>query len=154
MFRPGGEHRTFKLTKDTVVIGRREDCDLRIPLSEISRKHSRLVKNGIGYTVEDMGSSNGTYVNGRRVQSLELEPGDTLQLGSIVFVLQVDGEPAISQMKPIVLSPKSPDNADSHVLVAPDDAGQDQDDELAILNSDSQIDLSASEVPTQISSKK
>jgi pSer/pThr/pTyr-binding forkhead associated (FHA) protein len=103
MIRSGGEHRPFAIRKDVTVIGRREDCDLRIPLSDISRKHCRLVRAGPAFTVEDMGSSNGTFVNGRRVQSLELEAGDTLQVGPVVFVLQVDNDPLMEDMHPITV---------------------------------------------------
>jgi pSer/pThr/pTyr-binding forkhead associated (FHA) protein len=101
MYRPGGENRVFKLSRDATVIGRREDCDLRIPLGEISRKHCKIVRSGESFMVEDMGSSNGTYVNGRRVQSLDLEAGDTIQVGPVVFVLQIAGEPAADAIAPI-----------------------------------------------------
>jgi pSer/pThr/pTyr-binding forkhead associated (FHA) protein len=101
MYRPGGENRVFKLSRDVTVIGRREDCDLRIPLGEISRKHCKIIRSGDSFLVEDMGSSNGTYVNGRRVQSLDLDAGDTVQVGPVVFVLQIAGEPAADAIAPI-----------------------------------------------------
>lgn len=112
MYRPGGENRVFKLSRDATVIGRREDCDLRIPLGEISRKHCRIVRSDDGFLVEDMGSSNGTYVNGKRVQSLDLEAGDTVQIGPVVFVLQIAGEPAADAIAPITtgqVRERSPD---------------------------------------------
>src|SRR5262245_42368052 len=68
MFRSDGERRSFSIARDMTVIGRREDCDLRIPLGDVSRKHCRLVRDGDMLKVEDLGSSNGTYLNGRRVQ--------------------------------------------------------------------------------------
>ena len=94
MFRSDGERRSFSIARDMTVIGRREDCDLRIPLGEVSRKHCRLIRDGDALKLEDLGSSNGTYLNGQRVQESQLNPGDTLQVGPVVFVLQVDGEPA------------------------------------------------------------
>lgn len=100
MFRGEGERRSFSLVRDVTVIGRREDCDFRIPLGEISRKHCRLIKDGESLRAEDLGSSNGTFVNGQRVQEAELSPGDTLKVGSVVFVVQMDGVPAESDMKP------------------------------------------------------
>lgn len=114
MYRPGGENRVFKLSRDVTVIGRREDCDLRIPLGEISRKHCKIVRSGGSFLVEDMGSSNGTYVNGRRVQSLDLEAGDTVQVGPVVFVLQIAGEPAANAIAPITTGQIRERNADSH----------------------------------------
>ena len=46
MFRGEGERRSFSLPRDVTVMGRREDCDLRIPLGEVSRKHCRLIADG------------------------------------------------------------------------------------------------------------
>src|SRR3982750_1778440 len=77
MFRAGGERRSFSITRDVTVIGRREDCDFRIPLGDISRKHCRLIKEDNALKIEDLGSSNGSYVNGKRIHEAELQPGDT-----------------------------------------------------------------------------
>src|SRR5439155_12355489 len=101
MFRPDGQRRSFAISRDVTVIGRREDCDFRIPLGEISRKHCRLIKNGEVVKVEDLGSSNGTFCNGLRVQEADLNPGDTLQVGPAVFVVQVDGTPNEDEMAPV-----------------------------------------------------
>jgi len=104
MFRADGQRRSFSVTRDMTVIGRREDCDLRIPLSDVSRKHCRMILNGDAIKVEDLGSSNGTYVNGERVQQAELTPGDTLQVGPVVFVVQVDGFPADEDLNPVTVA--------------------------------------------------
>ena len=103
MFRPDGQRRSFSVTREMTVIGRREDCDLRIPLSDVSRKHCRVILNGETIKVEDLGSSNGTYRNGERVQQAEVSPGDTLQIGPVVFVLQVDGFPADEDLTPVTV---------------------------------------------------
>jgi hypothetical protein len=100
MFRSDGERRSFSIMRDMTVIGRREDCDLRIPLSDVSRKHCRLVRDGETLRLEDLGSSNGTYCNGERVQEAVLAPGDTLQVGPVQFVLQIDGQPADDELAP------------------------------------------------------
>ncbi len=101
MFRPDGQRRSFSVTRDVTLMGRREDCDFRIPLGEISRKHCRLLKQDGAVMLEDLGSSNGTYHNGLRVsQTVELAPGDSISLGSVTFVLQVDGVPAEDEMFP------------------------------------------------------
>jgi predicted component of type VI protein secretion system len=100
MFRADGERKSFSITRDVTVIGRREDCDFRIPLGDISRKHCRLIKEDSLLKVEDLGSSNGTYVNGKRIHEAEVQPGDTIQIGPCVFVAQLDGEPADEQLHP------------------------------------------------------
>ena len=98
MFRENGERRSFSLTRDVTVIGRREDADFRIPLSDVSRKHSRLIKDGDALLIEDLGSSNGTYHNGVRVQEAEVHAGDTIQVGPIQFVVQIDGVPSEDEL--------------------------------------------------------
>ena len=103
MFRSDGQRRSFSVTRDITVIGRREDCDLRIPLGDVSRKHCRLIIDGENIRVEDLGSSNGTYRNGERVQQTDLAAGDTLQAGPVVFVLQVDGSPADDELQPVTV---------------------------------------------------
>ena len=108
MFKTDGNRRSFSLRKDMTVIGRREDCDLRIPLGEISRKHCRLIKDGETLKVEDLGSSNGTYHNGVRIQESAIQPGDTVQVGSIAFVVQMDGQPADDQLHPILAGTAPP----------------------------------------------
>lgn len=103
MFRSDGERRSFSIARDMTVIGRREDCDLRIPLGEVSRKHCRLVRDGDTLKIEDLGSSNGTFLNARRVQEAMLSPGDSIQVGPVVFVLQIDGVPADDELSPVSL---------------------------------------------------
>ena len=104
MFRSDGERRSFSMARDMTVIGRREDCDLRIPLGEVSRKHCRILRDGDSLKLEDLGSSNGTFLNGQRVQEAMLGPGDTVQVGPVVFVLQVDGQPADDELQPVTMA--------------------------------------------------
>ena len=101
MFRSDGERRSFSMARDMTVVGRREDCDLRIPLGEVSRKHCRIVRDGDSLKLEDLGSSNGTFLNGSRVQEALLSPGDTIQVGPVVFVLQIDGQPSDDELQPV-----------------------------------------------------
>lgn len=102
MFRPDGERRSFSIVRNMTVIGRREDCDLRIPVGDVSRKHCRIVKDGDSLRIEDLGSSNGTYHNGVRVEKdVAISAGDSVQVGPVVFVLQVDGFPADEDLHPV-----------------------------------------------------
>lgn len=103
MFRSDGERRSFSMARDMTVIGRREDCDLRIPLGEVSRKHCRILRDGDSLKLEDLGSSNGTFLNGQRVQEAMLSPGDTIQVGPVVFVLQIDGAPSDDELRPVTM---------------------------------------------------
>ena len=99
MFRENGERKGFALTADTTTVGRTSACDLRIPLSEVSRKHCQFVRYTDRVVLQDLGSSNGTYVNNKRVAELQLEAGDNVVVGPVVFTVQIDGDPA--EIKPV-----------------------------------------------------
>lgn len=76
----------------TTVIGRHSDCDICLPSDEVSRKHAKILVTADGLYVEDMGSSNGTFVNGRRVRREKIEPGDELKLDTVRFLVQSPGQ--------------------------------------------------------------
>ena len=71
----------LKLDGPKFGLGRHPDNQACIDDDGISRFHARISVEGEKYWVEDLGSSNGTYINGRRVTSCELNNGDTLNLG-------------------------------------------------------------------------
>ena len=102
MFRADGERRSFSLPRTITVIGRREDCDLRIPLGDVSRKHCRFIADNDVLRIEDLGSSNGTFHNGVRIQEAVVSPGDSVQVGPVTFVVQINGVPADDEIQPIV----------------------------------------------------
>lgn len=60
--------RRYKLAEREYVIGRRSDCQIFVPDMRVSRQHARLTKDGDGWTLVDLGSNNGTYVNGVRLE--------------------------------------------------------------------------------------
>lgn len=68
-----------------MVLGRLPACDLTVDDPSVSRKHARVERDGDGYAVVDLGSSNGIFQNGRRVERAELRAGDLLTLGSVAF---------------------------------------------------------------------
>ena len=81
--------RVLKLQCEETVIGRRQDCDLRIPSTDVSRRHCLLSMHDGCLNVEDLDSVNGTYVNGRRTSGRQIiMPGDRLQIGPVTFVAE------------------------------------------------------------------
>jgi hypothetical protein len=74
------------------VIGRHHECDIAIASEEISRRHAQVKPTADGVLVEDLGSSNGTFINGQRVQTGVLKNGDELRLDAIRFMLVVPGQ--------------------------------------------------------------
>jgi len=90
---PDGKQTEIPLRKPVQLIGRQTDCQIRIPSGQVSRHHCELTISGEKIAVRDLGSSNGTYVNKRRVTQTELSPGDLIAVADLVFVLRVDGRP-------------------------------------------------------------
>ncbi|ODS63511.1 MULTISPECIES: FHA domain-containing protein [unclassified Arenimonas] len=74
-----------------VVIGRAAEADIPVAADEISRRHALVKPTQDGVSVEDLGSSNGTYINGKRVQQGFLKPGDELRLDAVRFILVAPG---------------------------------------------------------------
>jgi pSer/pThr/pTyr-binding forkhead associated (FHA) protein len=72
----------YPLTGLIKEIGRTSECDLYIPDDErVSRVHARLDWDGTGWVLVDLGSTNGTVVNGEKITERRLEPGDVLEIG-------------------------------------------------------------------------
>jgi pSer/pThr/pTyr-binding forkhead associated (FHA) protein len=95
--------RTLKLGKGITTVGRHEDCQLRIGSSQVSRKHCQLFEKNGTLVVLDLGSSNGTFVNGKRIDGQEaLAPGDVLSLGKVKLRIEKLGTagPAPAAKKP------------------------------------------------------
>ena len=105
--------KTFPIAKE-MIIGRQHDCDIPIAAEEISRHHVRIKPGAEGLLVEDLGSANGTYINGKRVQQGLLKAGDELRLDSIRFMLIAPGmEIPRSADKPTAPSALRPESAGS-----------------------------------------
>ncbi len=78
-----GEKMAIPTSKDVLVVGRDEGCDVVIDASQVSRQHARLTRTPEGFRVEDLGSANGTFVNGQRIsRPTLLKPEDWVGLGS------------------------------------------------------------------------
>ncbi len=83
--------RTYPLSIGSTVIGRGDQANLRLPDVGISRRHARLDYDGSQVVLTDLGSTNGTMVNGQRVSAVALNPGDMIQLGTTTLTFRVDG---------------------------------------------------------------
>ncbi len=75
--------KVFHLDGDHLIMGRSTDCHITIEDMNVSRRHAELLLTSQGYQIQDLGSKNGTFVNGKLVNSFSpLSPGDEVMLGS------------------------------------------------------------------------
>ncbi|MGF1595793.1 MAG: ATP-binding cassette domain-containing protein [Acidimicrobiales bacterium] len=74
-----------------LVLGRADECDISIPDPLVSRRHARFILGPTGGRIVDLGSDNGTYVNGQRVRESTVGEGDLVEVGKAQFVL-TDGQ--------------------------------------------------------------
>ena len=86
--REGGESRTVQLDHEVLTIGRLSDCEVVVADKGASRRHAQLrSKDGV-WTLTDLGSTNGTRLNGQTVQTRALEDGDRITIGTTVLEFQ------------------------------------------------------------------
>jgi pSer/pThr/pTyr-binding forkhead associated (FHA) protein len=72
---------SFFPSGERMVIGRSPECDVFLDDVTVSRKHAELVQAGDTFTISDLGSLNGTFVNRKRIESAQLEDDDEVQIG-------------------------------------------------------------------------
>lgn len=94
LIRTGGgrEGEVVGLDTDVVTIGRSPHSDLFLDDVTVSRHHARVLRDEVGYLVEDLNSLNGTYVNRKRIERHQLLDGDELQIGKfkLAFLEQAE----------------------------------------------------------------
>lgn len=90
---PDCARRIMPLGRDEVRLGRGADCLLRLTERNVSRNHARLRPQADGWLVEDLGSYNGTYINGERISKGELRAGDWLGVGDFELAVYDESQP-------------------------------------------------------------
>ncbi len=133
----GASRRVFPLSSDVTVIGRRRNCDLRIPLESVSRRHCQLTREGDQLQLQDLGSRNGTFLNGKQVETSGVNAGDVIKVGPLVFTVQVDGLPEDVTGPGITPPPTRDPTDDKQDALA--DSVLDLDDELDLDLDDSDV---------------
>src|SRR5438045_3472981 len=83
---------TEELAKDLTLVGRTEDCDLRLDHMSVSKLHCILVRTEGLVLVRDLGSTNGTRVNGQRVRRAALLPNDNLAIATFRYTVAFGGD--------------------------------------------------------------
>lgn len=112
----------MKISQSRTVFGRGEEANVRVPVSKISRKHCAFTLSEAGdLAVEDLGSSNGTFVNQEKIQSRPIAGGDLVSFGGLVFVVQVNGDP--SEIDAELMYEDGMPDGDESMLAAPSSGG-------------------------------
>ncbi len=88
-----GSTTPIPLVRDKTLVGRLDDCHIRVPVAGMSRKHCEIVIEDGSIIVNDLGSSNGTFVNQDQISSQPVSAGDLISFGGFVFVVTVNGLP-------------------------------------------------------------
>ncbi len=88
---------SFDLAEGKITIGRGGDCEIRLDDEAISRQHVRVITLMGDAFLEDLGSSNGTYVNGKLTQKCALNDGDVVQIGEKELRFYQPGDAASPQ---------------------------------------------------------
>ncbi len=137
------EANTIKLMDGINSVGRHDDCLIRIRSSQVSRRHCELFEDDTKLMVRDLGSANGTFVNGKRVLGQQiLKSGDVLTIGGVT--LRVDQAGTASRPEAAARGPaaKPSDTAEVAALPAGDEFEVDEEEfEIAFDEEPEQVDL-------------
>lgn len=82
----------FQLDQETVHIGRHSQCEVVLSDREVSRRHLCIALAKDGWLIDDLGSTNGTWVNGQMIMRQILQPGDRIQAGQTVLIMRAEQE--------------------------------------------------------------
>lgn len=85
-----GSPNEVPLTRDVLVIGRASTADIRLDDTGVSRQHAEIRREGDDVVLVDLGSTNGSNVNGRAIERARLTPGDRIEVGHTVLVYERD----------------------------------------------------------------
>lgn len=109
---PDGVTKRVAVDRDEFVIGRQPDCDLAISDSRLSRKHAKISRSGSRFAIEDVGSSNGTDLNGQPVfDPVDIRDGDVLNFGGYEVKAEIKDSPEVAQIPAAVEKPTQPPTA-------------------------------------------
>lgn len=78
----------FLLAEDEIYVGRHSQCEIVLDDGEVSRRHLKISRMGSGWEVDDLGSTNGTWLNSQRITKQILVPGDRIEIGQTILALR------------------------------------------------------------------
>ena len=93
--------RELKIDQDEIVIGRDLGNDVHIDNIAVSREHAKIIRGSNYYLIEDLNSTNGTFVNGKKINKKFLKEDDEISIGKHSLQIIVEDRPAIREIKKI-----------------------------------------------------
>lgn len=118
----GFNGRSYELKVETTTVGRVSDNAFEIPEASVSSHHAEIILRGNDIVIRDLGSTNGTFINGEKITEGVLKPGQTLRFGTIDLKLDTGdgiGAPVASGAAPLTSSPKKPKQSLDQTVVIP-----------------------------------
>jgi pSer/pThr/pTyr-binding forkhead associated (FHA) protein len=86
----GKDNKVIELGQEEIIIGRIPECGICLSIENVSRQHARVIFRNEEYFVEDLGSTNGTYVNGIKIVKCVLQNSDQINIGGVKILFTED----------------------------------------------------------------
>lgn len=122
---PGQEPERIELDHFPFTLGRNETCDYQVQSSRVSRQHAEIVREGRRLRIRDLKSTNGTFVNGQRIEEHLLSDGDLIVIADVQFCFRTDAEDGLRKTvtqvmvtQPLAEPPQAQDAAWDLILAA------------------------------------
>jgi len=112
----GQEQKSHELDKPRIVVGREASCDIHIDNLGISRNHCAFINRGEAFLVQDLNSSNGTYVNGQKITEHFLNDGDEVIIGKYTLKFRNTSPTATAPKAGAEAGPEIPDSLNTYVM--------------------------------------
>ncbi|HEY3323921.1 MAG TPA: FHA domain-containing protein [Planctomycetota bacterium] len=110
----GQEQQTFELDKPKMVVGREPSCEIHIDNLGVSRNHCAFINRENTFVIQDLGSSNGTYVNGRKITEYYLNDADEIIIGK--YTLRFKNAQQAATAAPVPSAAAVPDTMNTYVM--------------------------------------
>ena len=109
---PGKEPELIELAEFPFTLGRNESCDFQILSSRVSREHAEIVRDGASFRLRDLKSTNGTFVNGQRIDEVRLNDGDLVVIADVEFTFHRGHDMAARSTATHVMSGTQPSSGE------------------------------------------
>lgn len=115
----GKEEKTYQLDRSRLVVGREPKCEIQIDNLGISREHCAFSQRGEAFLIQDLNSSNGTYVNGKKITEHFLNNDDEIIVGKYKLVFKNDQQQPAKEHQAPEQSAPVPDTLNTYVMDGP-----------------------------------